>query len=74
MKKRAMKKYIPKNTSYCYKRDKNGKVKSCKYWRKVSNKEEQDNGYCIYLKFGDWQGEGISLLWDSVKECGISEE
>ena len=34
-------------------------------------KEEQDNGYCSYLGQGDWESEGITLLWDDVKECGV---
>ena len=37
-------------------------------------KEHQDNGYCHYLKRGDWEEEGWSLLWDMVKECGIKDD
>ena len=69
MKKRAMKKWIPKNTGYCY--DCNSKCK----WRSLKvDKPKQENGYCEYLKKGDWEYEHSSLLWDSVKECGISED
>lgn len=70
MKKRKMKKYIPKNTSYCY--DLNGK--SCKWHRLIKNKRKQENGYCMYLKSGDWEDDRTSLLWDFVKECGLKED
>ena len=59
-----MKDKIPKGI-YCY--DKNGK---CPYWDKDLSKPHQENGYCHYLKTGDWEAKHISLLWDQVKECG----
>lgn len=77
MKKRAMKKYIPKNTFYCYKvKYVNGEriTIPCKNWVKVKSKPEQLNGYCKYLKLGDWQSEGFSLLWDQCKECNVSKK
>lgn len=70
MKKRTMKKWIPNNTSYCYTFDKNGKINICKWWSKRDDKPAQDNGYCKYLKEGDWQDKNASLLWDKCKECG----
>lgn len=69
MKKRAMKKWIPKNTSYCYIHDKKGNFEVCKWHRTNSKHSKQENGYCIYLGIGDWQNDGMSLLWDSCKEC-----
>lgn len=77
MKKRAMKKYIPKNTLYCYSvKYTNGKriIIPCKWWSKNKNKNKQENGYCSYLKVGDWQEKGTCLLWDQCKECSISEK
>jgi hypothetical protein len=40
---------IPKGV-YCY--DENG---TCPYWGVNSEHEEQNNGYCSYLKQGDWE-------------------
>ena len=54
---------------YCY--DNNGR---CPYWDKDREREEQDNGYCHYLEAGDWEHEGVGLLWDQCKECGINED
>ncbi len=54
---------------YCY-----GKDGRCPYWAISENHEEQENGYCAFLKEGDWQDEGCSLLWDQVKECGINND
>lgn len=73
MKKRAMKKWIPKKTCYCYNVDKYGNRKNCKWLRFNENKVHQDNGYCMFLKTGDWFKEGTMLLWDGCKECGISD-
>lgn len=64
MKKRAMKKWIPNATPYCeeYK------------WRSIySNKPYQESGYCKYTGHGDWQDEGMGLIWDGSKECGQHE-
>lgn len=71
MKKRAMKKWIPKNACYCYNYDKNGNIKVCKWSRKSNNHSIQDNGYCMYIGKGDWQSYVGSLLWDQCKECGV---
>lgn len=61
MKKRAMKKWIPKDICYCG---------NCK-WRSLNEtKDNQMNGYCKYLNLGDWYKEGTLLLWDGCKECG----
>lgn len=74
MKKRAMKKWIPKDTVYCYKFiSKTDNIEMCKWWANNPNKPEQCSGYCKYLKQGDWECEGLSLLWDKCKECNVSE-
>lgn len=54
---------------YCY--DETG---VCPYWRKHPNKIEQESGYCLFLKKGDWMKDGTMLLWDAVKECGINSD
>ena len=62
MKKRAMKKWIPRNTIYCG---------SCK-WRSFSSKFlENRNGFCKYLGKSDYQLPSTSLLWLGCKECNI---
>lgn len=60
--------------SYCYKflgLSENGKflTKRCPHWSIDRTKPEQENGYCAFLKRGDWEQSGLSLLWDEVKEC-----
>lgn len=61
MKKRTMKKWIPKNTCYC---------ENCK-WRRINKtKNSQENGYCMYLGTGDWVENGTDLIWDGCKDCG----
>jgi len=49
---------------YCYNEE-----GVCPYWSLVKDKPYQENGYCSYLKLGDWEIEGLSLLWDQCKEC-----
>lgn len=64
MKKRAMKKWIPRNTRYCG---------NCK-WRSFSSKlPEYENGFCKYLGKSDYQLP-TSFLWDGCKECDIGYE
>lgn len=58
---------IPKGI-YCY--DDKG---VCPYWDLIEEKPDQENGFCNYLNLGDGD-EGILLLWDQVKECGINDE
>jgi hypothetical protein len=31
------------------------------------------NGYCKFLRAGDWQKDGTFLLWEQLKECGVNE-
>lgn len=67
---------IPKG-DYCYKAigfsNHRYKIKLCPYWSRRTDKPYQLSGYCKYLKVGDWEHEGIGLLWDQVKQCGIKE-
>jgi len=72
--------FIPKGT-YCYTpieapSVKNGfkyKIKKCPFWSSNPDKDKQENGYCSYLKYGDWESEGVSLLWDQIKSCNVNE-
>ena len=54
---------------YCY--DERG---TCPCWGRSTHHPEQENGYCTYLMQKDWEWEGISLLWDRVKECNVNAE
>lgn len=54
---------------YCY--DKNG---VCPYWSVNPDQPRQECGHCSYLGYGDWEVEGLSLLWDQVKECEINND
>ena len=58
-------KIIPKG-DYCYAPD------ICPFWERFHTMPEQENGYCHYLKIGDWEEDGVSMLWDMCKECGIN--
>jgi len=51
-----------------------GKTKKCPYWELKKSRNPQDNGYCHFLKCGDWENTYTSLLWDEVKECQIKEK
>lgn len=73
MKKRAMKKWIPKNTLYCYEfvsLNENGygyKVKPCKWFKRVCDKETGEKvAWCLYTRCVDGM-----LLSDQCKECGV---
>jgi len=70
------KKIIP-HGPYCYERldpKNDGKklkiIGKCPYWTLRDDKPDQENGYCTYLKKGDWDIPGGGLLWDMCKECG----
>jgi len=60
--------HIPKGM-YCYDDE-----KMCPFWSMNPEFPHQENGYCHYLKEGDWEEEGTRFLFDQVKECGINEE
>ena len=77
-------KYIPKGL-YCYDHlkpiyNKNKEmipvlkvIGKCPFLDYDSDKPEGMNGYCHYLKAGDWEENGTCFLWDQVKECNINE-
>lgn len=44
----------------------------CPYWGLRKDKHPQESGHCRFLGQGDWEREGLSLLWDQVKECGVN--
>lgn len=54
---------------YCY--DSEG---LCPYWSINADKQCQENGYCHFLQKGDGSFDGISYLWDQVKECNVFQE
>lgn len=70
------------HSDYCYtvlepptkKNNYKMKIKPCPFYDKNPTKPEQQNGYCHFLKAGDWEEDGAFLLWDMVKECGINLE
>jgi len=43
----------------------------CPYWSINKTKPSQNNGYCQYMEEGDWEHDGLGLLWDQCKECDI---
>lgn len=49
------------------------RVKRCPYWESKENQPHQDNGYCHWIGEGDHDHEGLGLLWDQIKECGLNE-
>lgn len=53
---------------YCY--DQKG---CCPYFDSADNQPEQVNGYCWFLKKGDWD-DGIGELWDQCKTCGVNDD
>jgi hypothetical protein len=70
---------IPKGI-YCY--DENG---HCPYHSIDKTRPNQENGYCSFLGYGDWEVDlppgwpeevksAASLIWDSCKECGINDD
>lgn len=65
MNKRQMKKYIPRNTFYCYHED----GQPCRWWSIRHTKPNQVNGYCAYMRYGDWYDPWINDLWDQCKLC-----
>lgn len=62
--------YIPEG-AYCY----NGN-ETCPFWEINESKPNQENGYCHFLKKGDWNLNNNyfgGLLWDRCKECNIKK-
>ena len=54
---------------YCY-----GENGTCPFWDKDQSRDDQESGYCWFMKCGDWHDNGGGLLWDQCKECGINDE
>ena len=73
MKKKPLR-LIPRGM-YCYKiisvENNILKTKNCPYREIRNDKPKQMNGYCNYLEAGDWEGDGMGLIWDGCKECNI---
>lgn len=73
--------FIPRGP-YCYRyplfpkanQYKIPQIKACIWWSYNPNKPYQNNGYCHYLEYGDWEDVGFGLLWDKCKECGVKFE
>ena len=68
--KKDAQKLIP-HGDYCYVL-KEGRRNACPFWDKFPNLPRQENGFCHYLKAGDFTEKPTFLLWDQVKECGIN--
>lgn len=49
-------------------------VEPCPYWASNPDKDSQENGYCAFMKIGDWMEDGTWHLWDQVKECGLNDD
>jgi len=64
--------FIPEGT-YCYHRNDIGVYRVCPFLDVIQHFPKQNNGFCHYLKSGDFSGKGLGLLWDSCKECGVKE-
>ncbi len=47
-------------------------TKVCPHWSIRPDKPHQLNGYCNFLKKGDWEMDHMGLLWDQVKECSVN--
>lgn len=58
---------------YCYTR-KDGKFIHCPFLDFVPTMPEQSNGFCHFIKRGDFTSPGTDLLWDSCKCCGINDD
>lgn len=58
--------YIPRESDYC---------RDCPFSDREKNwRFMQMNGYCHLYSIKDWWGNGFSLLWDGIKECGINTD
>lgn len=54
---------------YCY-----NEKGSCPYWDKAEGVGEQNDGYCWFLRKGDWMENSVGLLWDQCKICGKRDD
>jgi hypothetical protein len=49
------------------------RTRRCPYWCWDERYPDDEVGYCKHLKSGDRDEDGVGLLWDQVKECGVNE-
>lgn len=51
------------------------RITICPYWKRRKDKLAGQDGYCRFLKAGDFTPgkRGTNLLWDHVKACGIND-
>ncbi len=49
-------------------------IDPCPYWAMAEDKPHQENGYCAFMKIGDWMENGTWHLFDQLKECGIDDD
>jgi hypothetical protein len=62
---------IPRG-GYCY-TTQDGQFKYCPFFDVIKTLPKQGNGFCHYLKSGDFTSPGTDLLWDSCKCCGVND-
>ena len=56
---------------YCYSR-KDEKFAWCPFHDIIPSMPKQSNGFCHYIKRGDFTSPGTNLLWDDCKECNVN--
>lgn len=47
-------------------------IRVCPYYERRADEAGRFDGYCRYLRLGDWQEGGTFSLWDYVNECGTN--
>lgn len=62
---------------YCYtvlSAEEDGRLRTrrCPYWDTDPERDPMETGYCHYMKAGDADEGGLSMLWDQVKECTLN--
>jgi len=64
---------VPKG-EYCYTINKvteqGIETRHCPFLGYNPEKDDQDNGFCSFTGLKDW--EDGTMLWDSLKECGVN--
>ncbi|MGL4850891.1 MAG: hypothetical protein ACRC28_18550 [Clostridium sp.] len=74
MKKRAMKKYIPKNTDYCYDCKNRVNWKIIPKYLDFCEKEIPIQVEAFRCRYCRVDSETDACFWDGIKSCGISEK
>ena len=49
------------------------KTRTCPYWCWDKRYPDERVGYCKLMKCGDLDGNGVGLLFDQIKECGVND-